>query len=161
MLGLIDESAPESVRGLHYVIGAAVLIDPGQAVNARERITKLTGFRQNPFHWAREGPEKRMAMVELLGTLEVGVFATIHPPVAARRQEHARGRSLRQLVAVLSSEGVDELILESRGPQNVHDRRTIPAGSGARNSGSCHSRTRTSTATRSSNTACGALATSS
>jgi hypothetical protein len=64
-------------------------------------------------------------MIELLGELEVGVFATIHTPVAATRQERARARSLRHMVEILDHEGVGELMIESRGPQDTHDRRVL------------------------------------
>jgi hypothetical protein len=125
VLALIDESAPESARGVHYVIGAAVLLDPAQRNEIRERALKLIGGRRRPFHWKDEGVVCRAAMIELLGELEVGIFATIHHPVAGRRQTAARGESLRTLASMLRREGVDELLIESRGLQDAKDRQTF------------------------------------
>jgi hypothetical protein len=86
MIGLIDESTPESARGIHYVIGAAVLVEPTQRVEIRERLLKLMEGRKTPFHWKREGIEKRTRMIDLIADLEMGVFATIHHPVIGVRQ---------------------------------------------------------------------------
>ena len=125
MLGLIDESAPESARGVHYVIGTAVLIDPTEKDEVRLRVRKLIGDRRRVFHWKGEGIELRTKMIDLLGELGVGVFAVIHRPVAARRQTVARDASLRSLTSMLCREGVDNLLIESRGPQDADDRRTL------------------------------------
>lgn len=125
MIGLIDESTPESARGIHYVIGAAVLLEPAQREEVRERLLKLMEGRQTPFHWKREGVQKRGRMIELIGDLEVGVFATVHHPVARARQEVARRQSLETLVPTLVREGVSELVIESRGPQDAKDRQAL------------------------------------
>lgn len=125
MIGLIDESAPESARGVHYVIGTAVLLEPSQCDEVRERLLKLMAGRQTPFHWKREGIEKRQRIIQLLGDLDVGVFATIHHPVGAHRQQLARRRSLEALVPALTREGVGELVIESRGPQDSKDRSVL------------------------------------
>ena len=106
-------------------MGAAGLLEPGRRHVARDRGIKRRGDRQSAFHWTKEGVEKRHAMIDLLGELDVGVFATVHSPVAPKRQENARARSMRQLVTMLNREGVDELIIESRGIQDVHDRQVL------------------------------------
>lgn len=125
MLGLLDESTPESARGVHYVIGAAVLIDPAQRSDVHARALKLIGDRRRVFHWKDEGIERRFAMIELLGELDLGVFAVVHRPVAAKRQTVARRESLRTLAAMLCREGVDDLLIESRGIQDAEDRQTL------------------------------------
>jgi hypothetical protein len=125
VLGLIDESAPESPRGVHYIIGAAVLLEPGRRDEVRQRISMLTGERRRPFHWKDEGVEKRATMLALLGELDVGIFATIHHPVPATRQVAARHRSLTELLVVLDREGVDKLLIESRGLQDLQDQQTV------------------------------------
>jgi hypothetical protein len=125
MIGLIDESTPESARGIHYVIGAAVLLEPTQRDEVRERLLKLMAGRTTPFHWKREGIQKRRLMIELLGDLEVGVFAAIHHPVARTRQQAARRQSLEALVPTLVREGVSELIIESRGALDAKDRQAF------------------------------------
>lgn len=124
-MGLLDESTPESMRGVHYVIGAAVLIDPAQRTEVEERARKLIGGRCRPFHWKDEGVERRSEMINLLGELDLGVFAVVHRPVAAKRQTVARHESLRTLASMLCREGVDELLIESRGTQDAEDRRTL------------------------------------
>lgn len=125
MLGLLDESTPESARGVHYVIGAAVLMDPAQRDEVQARAVKLIGDRHRFFHWRDEGVSRRSAMIELLGELDIGVFAVIHHPVAAKRQAVAPRESLRTLVAMLCREGVNEVLIESRGLQDTDDRQTL------------------------------------
>jgi hypothetical protein len=125
MLGLIDESTPASARGVHYVLGAAVLLDAHRREEVRERASKLIGDRQRPFHWKDEGVEKRAGMIRLLGDVDVGVFATIHHPVAHDRQAAARRRSLTDLATTACREGVSELLIESRGSQDTEDRQTL------------------------------------
>jgi hypothetical protein len=125
VLGLLDESVPESARGVHYVIGAAVLIDPAQSDMIQARALKLIGDRCRPFHWKDEGIERRSAMIELLGELDLGVFAVIHHPVAAKRQNAARRESLCTLASMLCREGVDDLLIESRDVQDAADRQTM------------------------------------
>jgi hypothetical protein len=125
MLGLVDESTPESARGVHYVIGAAVLLDGSRRDEVRDRALKIVGDRLRPFHWRDEGVQKRAAMIELLGELEVCVSATIHHPVASKRQSSARRALLSELASMLSGEGVDELLIESRGVQDSEDRQTL------------------------------------
>ncbi|MGH9212440.1 MAG: hypothetical protein ACRD2C_17450 [Acidimicrobiales bacterium] len=125
MLGLLGESVPESARGVHYVIGAAVLIDPAQRDEAEARAQKLIDGRRRAFHWKDEGTLRRSAMIDLLGELDLGMFAVIHHPVAAKRQVDARRRSLRTLASVLCREGVDDILIESRGIQDAGDRQTL------------------------------------
>lgn len=100
MLGLLDESVPESSRGVHDVIGSAVLIDPAQRDEVAARAHKLIDGRLRAFHWKDEGTSRRSAMIDLLGQLDLGMFAVIHHPVAAKRQVDARRRSLRTLASI-------------------------------------------------------------
>lgn len=129
MLGLIDESAPLSVRGVHYVISAAVLLDPDRHGEVRARAAQVIGTRKRPFHWKDEGIEKRRAMIHVLGELEIGVFATVHRPISPDRERQARRATLTDLVMRLDKEGVDELVIESRGTAlDGEDQRILIAG---------------------------------
>lgn len=89
----------------------------------------MIGTRKRPFHWKDEGVEKRRAMIHLLGDLDIGVFATIHRPVAPNRERQARRATLTDILMRLDKEGVDEVIIESRGASlDVEDERTLIAG---------------------------------
>lgn len=129
MLGLIDESAPVSDLGMHYVVSAAVLLDPHQCAEVRARAASLIGTRKRPFHWKDEGVEKRRAMIQLLGELEIGVFATIHCPVPLVFERQVRRATLTDLVMRLDKEGVNEVVIESRGSSlDADDQRALIAG---------------------------------
>lgn len=107
------------------MIAAAVLLEPAQRDDVRERALKLVGDRQRPFHWKDEGIEKRVAMIDLLGDFDVCVFAVIHYPVLRQRQVAARRKSLGVLASAIGTEGVDELVIGSRDLQDHEDRVTL------------------------------------
>jgi hypothetical protein len=129
VLALIDESAPATVQGVHYVISSAVIIDVEDLDHARDRIRKVTAGRKNErFHWSREGVEKREAMVTRVGELCDGMYTVIHHPVQATQQRAARRAALSTLMRVLADNGVPEAWIESRGPQDQADRQVILDG---------------------------------
>jgi hypothetical protein len=55
----------------------------------------------------------------------VGGGPTVHHPVAAKRQSLARRALFGELMPMLSGEGVDDLLIESRGVQDGEDRQTL------------------------------------
>ena len=122
---MIDESTPIGPLGVHYVISSAVIIEDREG--ARTRLEKIVEGRVKPFHWSTEGTEKRAAMLECCGALPLSIFTVIHGPVGAKRQNVARATSLKAILRLMNENGVEEILIESRGPQDVDDRRTIIA----------------------------------
>jgi hypothetical protein len=125
VLALIDESTPASVRGVHYVISSAVVLDSTEIATSRARVMEITAGRKRPFHWSKEGVQKRGAMVCCFGDVCLAMFTVVHFPVQARRQNVAREAALNVLLEVLTEHGVGEVWIESRGVQDEADHRTI------------------------------------
>lgn len=125
VFAVLDESTPELPSGVAYVLSGVVLVaDEARARQAAR--AALPPDRRNPFHWHREGPAARAAM--MLCLIEVGAVAHVyvHYPTARRRQERARAISLAALVPDLVAEGAEHLCIESRGAAaDVRDRVTL------------------------------------
>ena len=114
MFAALDEATPELPNGIAYVMtGVVLLAEPDAARAASRRV--LAADRSTPFHWHREGPFAREAMMACLA--EVGAVARVfvHTPTGRRKQEAARAKALGLLVPDLVAEGAEHLCIESRG----------------------------------------------
>lgn len=120
-----DETTPEGPKGVFYVVVAAVvLVDEAEAGAALERL--LPEGRRRPFHWNREGPTARSAMLQTIGEIGVVSHVCVHYPTGRRRQEGARARCLDHLTQALVDDGIHELRIESRSRrQDARDQATI------------------------------------
>ncbi len=68
----LDESTPELPNGIAYVMtGVVLLADEASAREAARAV--LPADRVNPFHWHREGPVARAAMISC--PVETGAVA--------------------------------------------------------------------------------------
>lgn len=114
MFAVLDESTPELPDAIAYVMTGVVLLADEQA--AREAVRAvLPAHRVNPFHWHRDGPVARAAMIACLADTGAVAHVVIHSPTGRRRQEAARARALGLLVPGLVAEGAEHLCIESRG----------------------------------------------
>ena len=122
LVAAIDETVAELQGGVTYVL-TAVIFDGAYA--ARQDIQVLTADRTRPFHWRREGPTNRKAAVELIATHATAI------KINARRggrkaQSAARAELMTELVTELANEGVNHVIIESRGQlEDGRDRSVI------------------------------------
>jgi len=126
VLAVLDESTPEDSGGIYYVIGAAVLLSGPEEV--RSELSDLINDpgRLRPFHWHREGASARERMMRCLAEIGAVAHICVHYPTGRRKQEQARASGLTELIPLLVSEGVDELLIESRGDRGDNrDRRVI------------------------------------
>jgi hypothetical protein len=112
MLALIDETSAELSDGMFYVVATTVLLESADVV--RPLLAEVVGERSRPFHWAKEGTQTRDRMLETLCAIGALAVPWVHHPTARKGQERARQGLLAEAVVELVSEGVNELILESR-----------------------------------------------
>lgn len=118
----IDETVIYHGGGVTYVLAGVVFLE---ARPARRAFRQLTANRNRPFHWRKEGPTLRQAAVSLL-VKHVVVTHLVARSTGRRRQVPARRELLAHLVAELTRDGVDRLIIESQGPDlDGRDRNTI------------------------------------
>ena len=115
---VIDESG-DDVGGSHrYVIGAGVLLrSAGQLGDVRievEQLLTLTANRSRPFHWRKEGPVLRSAIIELIGELDLQVYAVLGSAPLRHDIEFVREECLRELFRSVSHHEVDRVVIESR-----------------------------------------------
>ena len=118
----IDETVIYHGGGVTYVLAGVVFID---AQPARRAFHQLIANRKRPFHWRKEGATLRQAAVSLLEK-HVVVTYLVAQSTGRRRQVTARRELLTYLVAELTNDGVDQVIIESQGPDlDGRDRNTI------------------------------------
>jgi len=120
----LDESTPELPNGIAYVMTGVVLLANEAAARSAAQAVVPPG-RLRPFHWHREGPVAREAMMSCL--VETGAIARVyvHTPTGRRRQEAARAKALGLLVPELVAEGAEHLCIESRGSRADHKDRAV------------------------------------
>jgi hypothetical protein len=126
----LDEAVPV-VRGhLAYVVAAVVGIqdDPDATKATLEAVVAKPGMRA-PFHWHKEGRDARRRMVRCIIDLGVAAHVVVHHPTGRRHQEAARRVALQEMLPFLVHEGVADLTVESRGPeQDRYDRAVLLDG---------------------------------
>ncbi len=122
LIAAVDETVAELHGGVTYVLAAVIFSEPHAA---RQDAEALTANRIRPFHWHREGPAIRNAAVEL-----IAAHAIATKILAQRAGRHAqtatRAALLNELVTELGSEGVEHVVIESRGQrEDGRDRSVI------------------------------------
>jgi len=128
VLAVLDESTPAHPDGLVYVIAGVVLLEDEHAAATAARAVLPAG-RTNPFHWHREGPRARRAMIGSLCRMGAVAHVGAEPGVRPKRQEPAREAVLRRLLPRLLHEGADRLLVESRGARlDARDRAVLLDG---------------------------------
>ena len=118
----VDETVIYHGGGVTYVLAGVVFLD---ARPARRAFQQLTANRKRPFHWREEGPTLREAAVALLEN-HIAATYLLARPAGRRQQVTTRRELLAYLVAELTNDGVDHLIIESQGTAlDGRDRNTI------------------------------------
>ena len=123
MLAVMDETSPSDSGGIYYVVAATIILheDSSQAREILRAVVSEPG-RKRPFHWHIEGSDIRGRMIECLGELGAVAHICVHYPTGRKRQELARAEGIKTLLPLLLEEGVDELLIESRGEALVDNR---------------------------------------
>lgn len=122
LTAVLDETVPQVGAGVVYVVATALILDP---TTLQAALSECLPVRVRPFHWHKEGPVARDA---LLGCLERhGVVAHVLASSTGRKgQTRARAELIRATIPKLVDDGVDHLVIESRGERDDgRDRGTI------------------------------------
>ncbi len=124
VIAYVDESARQGAEGVYYLVTAGVVVG-AEPEEARRALMKLHPPRGR-FHWRHEGQRGRLAMLAVMAELGHRCIHRLGLPVGSKRQEQARGRCLTALLANLSREGVDQVVIERRGEAlDRADRQTV------------------------------------
>jgi hypothetical protein len=126
MFAAMDETTPNTPTGDFYVIAASVtLLNHAEARQALRQVLN-SPKRVQPFHWYKEGPTNRNRMLDCLSEMGAVAHVCVHYPTHRKGHEAARARAIEQIVPLLIHDGVDELLIESRGDQTTDDRDKPP-----------------------------------
>ncbi len=124
---MLDEATPSFDGHLAYVVTATVTIedDPDAIAAALGHVVDVPQ-RSRPFHWHQEGVKARRRMMECLANLGVCAHIVIHYPTARSGMERARAAAMTTLLPLLLDDGVEDLLIERRTPdQDRRDRATL------------------------------------
>ena len=120
----------ESFRSGRYLLTAAV-VPPNRLRPLRTLVRSMLLPGQRELHMKLESARRRRMVLDRL------VAAQVQARVYAagcheRRQEAARAECLRRLLLDAVEEGAQRLVLDTRGPRDTHDVRTLQAAIGTR-----------------------------
>ncbi|MFD9891537.1 hypothetical protein ACFWY9_19545 [Amycolatopsis sp. NPDC059027] len=120
----VDEAGARLPDGQRLYVVAAVLT----AVSTHEHITTTLATMQEaglPLHYRTERYERRLAVAKTLGEFPLHGAILLTTGCGKADQEHARAQLLRELLPRLEHiEQARQVVLESRGGGDRHDRRT-------------------------------------
>lgn len=115
MIAVIDETSPEVGGAILYAVVSCVMIEDEAA--AKQACAGVIGDRQRSFHWNKEGPNAREAMVRCMES--VGVLARAVVVQCGRKsQEAARAVALADTIDHVLNEGCMSVLIESRTPRD-------------------------------------------
>jgi len=127
MRGFVDESSRDGPGGLCYVTAAAVAVE--NEAEARRVLKKLRRPGAVSVHWHDDRAHaRRVELLEALADLDLQAFATYRHLVPPRRQERARRQCLAALADDLATEGVTDMVIESRQPAQDRQDRSLMLG---------------------------------
>ncbi len=111
VLVVIDESSPNNqAGGVAYVVTAAALLSVPDVVAGLTDM--FPASRKRPFHWAKEGPEARNAILDVI--VSTGVVAVAHCAHVSRRgQLPVRLEMLADLSGWAAIEGATHVMIEA------------------------------------------------
>ncbi|MGW6280940.1 hypothetical protein [Kribbella sp. NPDC055071] len=112
---------------------AAVVADPAECPDVRDRLRALTVRRNGRLHWAKEPAKRRDEIAALIASVDLAAIVVVGSPLHGPKQERARRCCLERLLHELAAFGVGDVWLESRSA--VPDRRDIRLVDSARTKG--------------------------
>jgi hypothetical protein len=124
MLVVIDESSPDNqAGGVAYVVTAAAMLAVPEVVTGLTEM--LPASRKRPFHWAKEGPAARKAIIDVI--ISTGVVAVAHCAYVSRRgQLPVRLEMLADLSSWAAIEGATHLMIEASDDATIgRDRKAL------------------------------------
>lgn len=121
----VDESGSHAIEDPGtYILAAAVIADCS-VESVAEAMRKLLLPGAVKLHWTDESSRRQSLVTETIAGLPVRHLVTVRTGAAHTPTERRRRTCLKRLCWWLQQEGVDHMILESRGPKD--DRRDMDA----------------------------------
>lgn len=109
-----DESVRMSADPPKYLLGATIFdADPYETLVDLERL-KPKGARK--LHWRDLGRKAQKSSLEIIARAPQTTSIVVASPLIGNKQERARRKCLQEMLAILESQHVSKLILESRKP---------------------------------------------
>jgi len=99
-------------------LGGGLVVLPADRKAQVRRAARKAIPAGRTFHWTKERPVVRQAMLQVLSDHATHLFAYSHRPAVRREHESARVLLLNALLDDLSEAKVLELVLESRQDHN-------------------------------------------
>ncbi len=124
LLIVIDESSPSNnAGGVAYVVAAAAMFTVPEVLGGLDQLFPAT--RKRPFHWAREGPEARHAILDVI--IAGGVVAVAHcSHVSRKKQLSVRLGMLGDVSVWAASEGASHVMIEASDDVTIgRDKRVL------------------------------------
>ncbi len=124
MIVVVDESSPSNTGGgVAYVVTAAAMLSLPMVEAGLSELFRPGRIR--PFHWAREGPQARHRMLDLI--VESGVVAVAeYAHVARKGQRSARREMLGPVTGWAGAQGATHVVIEASDEATMgRDRSTI------------------------------------
>ncbi|MEF2977652.1 hypothetical protein [Subtercola sp. YIM 133946] len=121
----VDESEPDqSVDPGTYILCAAII-----AVDEQDEPRRvMRGLRRldlRKVHWHEESPRGRQALIASVAALKAEHLIVVRLGGAETRSERRRRLCLERLCCELTELGVENIVLESRGPADKLDRALV------------------------------------
>ena len=108
-----DESVRMVGEPPFYLLGATLV-----TLESRSRLIDIANLRPPgaaKLHWRDMGYKLQRQSLGIIADLGFRSLVAIARPLDGRRQERARRKCLERMLTRLGAEGIDELLLESRG----------------------------------------------
>ncbi|MGL3199438.1 MULTISPECIES: hypothetical protein [Curtobacterium] len=121
----VDESEPGDRRDPGVYILGAVSVPDDRGDQVRDALTALKPRSAHKLHWTESDGHHRAHIVAALCGLPMAAVGVVSLTDVAVRSERRRRLAIERLIVELTASGVDQIVFESRGPSDRHDRAHI------------------------------------
>jgi len=131
VLAFADESSRTGNGGIYLI--ALVMVPSHRTVELRGILRSMLPTGQRRFHWRSDNRRLRGAMLDAIRVAGVHCAVFVKKPMKGTNQRRGRALCLEAALWHVTSIGIAELVIESRGEQDQDDRRTAVAAQRAGN----------------------------
>jgi hypothetical protein len=113
-----DESGSSAQRDPGTYVLGAILIDDSDLDFARRHAQKLRLPAETKVHWYTSSDANREKISNVITSLPVRAIVVVRLSLESERVERRRRKGLEYLLSILTAEGCEKLVLESRGKKD-------------------------------------------
>ena len=118
LLAWVDESGSSGLRDPGTYLLAAAVSDSDAEDEGRDRMQALLLPGQVKVHWRDESERRRAQIVGAVAGLSLEHVVVVRSGATGERPERRRRKCMERLLYELEQRGVDDVVLESRGPDD-------------------------------------------